>query len=309
MICDFDDLTLGLGFKDVTAENIFPSDGPASFEPIQTYGDGNCLYRAMSRVLCGTEDMHVELRVRTFMELCLKKDLYFDDTYLKTLTGLDNCKEWLLDSSFDTSSVSKGVDKVKRQQLGFEAGVISTIKPSKYSNMWHIFALSNVTGCSITSVYPEVRGSLVNRQYMNVTIVPEKVRQSGVAYLMWTHMNNTNLHGWSPNHFVPLMPAVTAAQVPLQSPKPPTSDQSANIPSVSPSSQVPKAAQKRKYTVDQSTKDAKKSTKALSCTIHIFRHHGLSNGHALLPAASLTAIYFALCAKEHFHVLSKVFAT
>ena len=122
-------------------------------------------------------------------------------------------------------------------------------------------------------------------------------------------MNNTNLHGWSPNHFVPLMPAVTAAQVPLQSPKPPTSDQSANIPSVSPSSQVPKAAQKRKYTVHQSTKDAKKSTKALSCTIHIFRHHGLSNGHALLPAASLTAIYFALCAKEHFHVLSKVFAT
>ena len=154
MICDFDDLTLGLGFKDVTAENIFPSDGPASFEPIQTYGDGNCLYRAMSRVLCGTEDMHVELRVRTFMELCLKKDLYFDDTYLKTLTGLDNCKEWLLDSSFDTSSVSKGVDKVKRQQLGFEAGVISTIKVGAHEGTGRRDLLQGLVPCRVYTVGP-----------------------------------------------------------------------------------------------------------------------------------------------------------
>lgn len=104
------------------------------------------------------------------------------------------------------------------------------------------------------------------------------------------------------------MPVVTA-QVPLQSPKLPTSDQPANSPSVSPSLQVPKAAQKRKYSVDQSTKDAKKEYQGSFCTIHIFHHHGLSNGHVLLPAASLTAISFALCAKEHFHVLSKVFAT
>lgn len=52
-----------LGFKHIVAEKIFLSDGPAGFEPIQRHGDGNCLYRAMSRILCGNEDMHVELRV------------------------------------------------------------------------------------------------------------------------------------------------------------------------------------------------------------------------------------------------------
>ena len=61
-------LNLPLGFKDTIAEKLFPRDGLLGHKPIQTYGDGNCLYRAMSRILCGDENMHVELRVRTFIE-------------------------------------------------------------------------------------------------------------------------------------------------------------------------------------------------------------------------------------------------
>lgn len=52
-----------LGFKEVAAQALFPSDGLTGFDPIETYGDGNCLFRSMSRILCGNEDMHVELRV------------------------------------------------------------------------------------------------------------------------------------------------------------------------------------------------------------------------------------------------------
>jgi hypothetical protein len=115
------------------------------------------------------------------MELCMKKDLYYDDAYLTKLTGLDGYKDSLLESSFDTSTTVKFTDKTSRQQLGFEAGVISTIKPGNYSNMWHIFALANVISCPITSVYPNFNGCLVNRKYMNVHIVPENVRQSDVA--------------------------------------------------------------------------------------------------------------------------------
>ena len=188
------------------------------------------------------------------MELCLKKDLYFDNAYLKTLTGLDDYKEKMLDSSFDTSSSIKGVSKEKRQQIAFETGVTTTIKPSKYSNMWHIFAVSNVTVWPISSIYPEVSCSLVSRLYLNVNIVPEKVRQSDVVYLMWTHTQNTSLRGWSPNHFVPLMP-IDSAQVTPQSPNTSSSGQPPSSPS---SSQAPKAAQKRNATGNHSTKDPKK---------------------------------------------------
>lgn len=201
----------------------------------------------MSRILFGNEDLHVELRVRTFMELCLKKDLYYDDAYLKKLTGLENYKESLLESSFDTSTTMKCTDKALRQQLGFEAGITSTIKPGTFSNMWHIFALANVIGCPIVSVYPSVSGSLVDRNYMNVRIVPEKFlgQSSDVAYLMWTHMQNTNLHSFVPNHFVPLLPVNT------------TKSEKSSCSSLKLSGTD--ASQKRNASMEQSTTNTKKT--------------------------------------------------
>lgn len=65
------------------AEKLLPSHGPKCVEPKQTYGDGNCLYRAMSRIICGNEDRHVELRTRTFIELCMNKEKYLNDGYFE----------------------------------------------------------------------------------------------------------------------------------------------------------------------------------------------------------------------------------
>ena len=160
----------------------------------------------MSRILCGDENMHVELRVRTFIELCINKGQYFSDTFLKELTGLDGCIGKLFDSSFDTSSAVKNKDKLQRYREAFEAGILDTIKPSKYSNMWHIFALCNVIGCSITSVYPCVSGSLIDRSYMHISIQPVKKRCSSTAVIMSTNTLSADLRGWFPNHFVPLIP-------------------------------------------------------------------------------------------------------
>ena len=194
------------GFKDTIVEKLFPRDGPLGHIPIQTYGDGNCLYRATSRILCGDENMHVELRVRTFIELCINKSQYFSDAFLKQLTGLDNCIDKLFNSSFDTSSVAKNKDKEQRYRESFEAGILNTIKPCEFSNMWHIFALCNVIGCSIKSVYPCVTGSLIDRCYMNICIQPVNKRCSSTAVVMWTNTILTDLRGWFPNHFVPLIP-------------------------------------------------------------------------------------------------------
>ena len=158
--------------------------------------------------------MHVELRVRTFMEICMKKELYYNNAYLKQLTGLEGYKECLLESSFDTSTSVKCPDRATRHQLGFEAGIVFTIKPGNYSNMWHLFALANITNCPITSVYPNVNGSLVNRTYMNIRIVPENAVKVHAVYLMWTSTQYSSFNGFTPNHFVPLMP-VNKTQISL----------------------------------------------------------------------------------------------
>ena len=226
-------LCLSKGFKDQISEKLFPSDGPKGLEPKQTFGDGNCLYRAMSKIICENENRHVELRVRTFIELCLNRDKYLNNSYLKELTGLDDYMENLLGSSFDLSSKTKGKPKSERQREGFEAGIVDNIKPGTYSTMWHIFALSNILGFPIQTVYPDVRGSLVDRNYVNVRITPSHMQHPSVAYVMWTHTRNVNLHGWTPNHFVPLLPvpsvgaaqpsAPTQSSVPKESKKRPQS--------------------------------------------------------------------------------------
>lgn len=47
--------------------------------------------------------------------------------------------------------------------------------------MWHIFALSNILGFPIQTVYPDVRGSLVDRNYVNVRITPSHMQHPSVA--------------------------------------------------------------------------------------------------------------------------------
>ena len=188
----------------------------------------------MSRIICGDEDRHVELRIRTFIELCKNKNKYLNDCYLKELTGLDDYVENFLGSSFDLSSKTKGKPNTKRQREGFEAGIVDTTKPGTYSTMWHIFELSNILGFPIQTVYPEVKGSLVNRNYVNVLITPSQMQHPTVAYIMWTHTSNVDLHGWTPNHFVPLIPVPPLAVGAVQA-----------KPSAPPLTAVPKASKKR----------------------------------------------------------------
>ena len=219
-------LCLSKGFKDQISEKLFLSDGPKGLEPKQTFGDGNCLYRATSKIICGNENRHVELRVRTFIELCLNRDEYFNNSYLKELTGLDDYMENLLGSSFDLSSKTKGKPKSERQREGFEAGIVDNIKPGTHSTMWHIFAPSNILGFPIQTLYLDARGSLVHRNYLNVRITPLHIQHPSV-HVMWTPTRNVDLHGWTINHFVPLLsvPSVGAAKpsAPTQSIKEKTS--------------------------------------------------------------------------------------
>ena len=125
--------------------------------------------------------------MRTFIELCLNRDRYLSNCYLRELTGLHGYVENLLGSSFDLSSKTKGKSNAERQREGFEAGIVNTIKPGSYSSMWHIFALSKILGFPIQTVYPEVKGSLINRNCVNVLMPPLQMQHPTVAYIMWTH--------------------------------------------------------------------------------------------------------------------------
>ena len=107
----------------------------------------------------------------------------------------------LFESSFDTSFVKPGLSKAVRILNAHDVSVINTIKSGTYSNIWHMKALSNEIGCPISSLYPMVVASLIDRQYMNVKITPTLQQGTSEVVILWTNISNTNLKGWSPTHF------------------------------------------------------------------------------------------------------------
>ena len=54
--------------------------------PLKVFGDGNCLYRALSRVMYGTEDEHELLRFLTAMEIATWPKVY-DQPGLAKMVG------------------------------------------------------------------------------------------------------------------------------------------------------------------------------------------------------------------------------
>ena len=65
--------------------------------PVVVGADGNCLYRAFSLLFQGNESGHVELRLRTAVELLLHK------SYYRTICG-ERADTVALESGFSRSS-------------------------------------------------------------------------------------------------------------------------------------------------------------------------------------------------------------
>ena len=82
---------------------------------------------------------------------------------------------------------------------------LRTLKPFTFANMWHMFSMANVLGCTVQSVYPDVQNPGTNRSLVNIFIRPAVAADPNVK-IMWSHCSNTSKKGWGPNHFVPLIP-------------------------------------------------------------------------------------------------------
>ena len=72
-----------------------------------------------------------------------------------------------------------------------------------------MYSLSNLLGCRIVSIYPNTISPYVSRNFFNKTILAiENKFPNTFLPIMWTHMTNVKLAGWSPNHFVPYVKKV-----------------------------------------------------------------------------------------------------
>ena len=93
------------------------------YVPLYVIGDGNCLYRAVSRALYGDENQHALLRLRTALEIISHRKFY--DSKMRTYTDL------ICDNRIFLSDYFKLIG--------------DAINIGSYSEMGHIFCIK----CSI----------------------------------------------------------------------------------------------------------------------------------------------------------------
>ena len=66
---------------DTKAMQLYPSDASSHLSACEIYGDGNCLPRAISVTICGSQDLRVEMRVRMTVEMTLHSKLYMENNF------------------------------------------------------------------------------------------------------------------------------------------------------------------------------------------------------------------------------------
>jgi len=146
-------------------------------------GDGNCLYRALSLALFGTEDYYGYLGVRTAIELVSNASAYTSESSSFVLGDLPICTP------------------------AYRELVRLTLTNGTYSEMIHVFAFSKAFGIDIQSYCcPDLASSY---QYPHPYTIHvrrwsyTKTFRGGCVTLMWTISKHSDTE---PNHFSILVP-------------------------------------------------------------------------------------------------------
>ena len=163
--------------------------GPSTdYVPVQTSGNGNCLFNAISLAIKGDQSLATELRVRASMELVQNRE-YYEKFHLGNRLHLVSDK--------------------------YDVAVRDCITNYAFSSAWTVHACASVISRSIKSVYPPVNGILdPSVSVLNAVFPPRALKSRHTVTLMWSSCSLSKPSGnWYPDHFVPLLPNDTNSTV------------------------------------------------------------------------------------------------
>ena len=153
------------------------------FLPMSVFGDGNCMYRAVSLAYLGTQQHHRHLRLLTALEI-IENRAYYDTDYRKYIDLINDKR--VLCSSYETL-------------------VKETCQDGSYAEILQMYAISAVLMIGIKSYYPPTPDNELLSVPFTRRVYGRGVSESAgiAAVLMWTQC--TPLHKgvkFRANHFV-----------------------------------------------------------------------------------------------------------
>ena len=199
---------------------------------LRTHSDGNCMYRACSKLLCGQEDLWNLLRDLTSIELFKNLEFYAFHPYIMDKSHLFASENTAFSAAASDGALADGYERnnPSSRAVVVRREAIRNAVPGTFSSLLCMFALSSVVGMDITTVYPEEIGKETKHsKFLNGTISPRVASTlfsnacSNVPLiLMWTTSGITVLPGFDssfhPNHFVPLFFFCNKSATPLPNP-------------------------------------------------------------------------------------------
>lgn len=187
-------------FKDVTTENVEKTTSRSdivllkehnlNFVPIETTGDGNCLFHAVSISLYGNESETAQLK---------KIVAYYFAENFELLKQKYPQFEGLFQSDQET----------------FESCAIM----GKWANTLTILAIVNALRINFNSVYPPINGhdEFVHTT-LNTTIIPFEGQTDKTVNILWSGWHLVDFGKskvYQPNHFVALLVPEEANDLPI----------------------------------------------------------------------------------------------
>ena len=174
------------GRTDVSASGVLRLFHPVmleSYRPLSVLGDGNCLYRAISRGLYGSEDHHLHLRLLAAIEIA-QHPLCYD------------------------ASDKRYIDHVRDRRLWhdpYQRLLTAVTSPGEFQEYISIYAVSAALGLAIKSYYPPT--SRDGPHQLDRIVRGRGVRKSagpGLTVMWTTTFIPKSYKDYRPNHFVVL---------------------------------------------------------------------------------------------------------
>ena len=138
---------------------LYPDKAPHDFVPLSVYGDGNCLFRAVSLVATGDKQKHGQFRKHVMKELQDNAEYYADlflvDAEDQRATG-QSISQTLGDAPSRYFSDCLALNMQLRGAYIAVVRHVATIskKSSVWSGMMEMAALASVLKRSVHSIYP-----------------------------------------------------------------------------------------------------------------------------------------------------------
>lgn len=186
------------GEEDCIALDILKKCHPAAlddFTPRAVIGDGNCMYRAVSLALYGSEKFHAHLRLVTTLEIMQNRP-YYDAKHRKTIDLIND-------------------DRVLSPE--YQDLIKTACSDGGYAELLHMYAVSAAINQPLRSYYPPTgTNEELTKPFTRRIQGRNVLGNTPVATLMWSQLNPiVNTHEFSPNHFVVLHSRITIENVDL----------------------------------------------------------------------------------------------